>query len=84
MTGVQTCALPICFPVTICRGAVGIDAVAIVGNGEFGIDVVEIVGSCEFGERRKVFGGTYVDGGVECRNVFGVVYEMGKGETRLG
>ena len=31
MTGVQTCALPICFPVTIGRGGSDLSAVAIAG-----------------------------------------------------
>ena len=35
MTGVQTCALPICFPVTIKRGKSGYKGVFPLPNGKF-------------------------------------------------
>ena len=34
MTGVQTCALPICFPVTISGRTFSFAAIVVVGNGD--------------------------------------------------
>ena len=48
MTGVQTCALPICFPVTIGLGGMGSFLGALLGGLLIG--VVESVGGLYLGE----------------------------------
>ena len=63
MTGVQTCALPICFPVTI-YGVTGINEASAVdvADGKLSMDALNLAQKVyNFLNRIAVSGGTYRD-----------------------
>ena len=56
MTGVQTCALPICFPVTICRVKLG-EIASLINDYTFGLDFIGKCVSCKVCARVMTEGG---------------------------